>query len=305
MVTNIPSQTDFERSGIALLNLAWDSVLSLYLNLDVAELDEENGEEARNNYWEAAQISLSTSLALVQQGTEFLLKGRIAAINPFLLLSGDPRDWPRYCDRMDLPFADFRSIDAQDLIRAHDTVAQTRLSDSFKSRFEQLRRLRNITMHMVDRRTQVDAKEVIKEVLEIYAYLVEPSAWVTVRRKHLETEPRSQIFVMAEHVDYLLAREIMKAVELLEPALTIKHFGLNKRQRRYYCAYCLFACSDFSLKPNLAQLNPNTPSSSNLHCILCGGDYSVERHKCRRVGCKGNVIDKEEDICLTCSEPQE
>lgn len=304
MITDIPDQADFEQSGIALLNLAWDSVLSLYLNLELAEIDEESGEEVNAKYWKSAQVTLSTALALVQQGTEFLSKGRIAAVSPFLLLSGDPRDWPRNCERNDLPFADFRSIDAQDLIRAHDTVTSARLSEVFKNRFEHLRRLRNTTMHTVDRRTQVNAKEVIKEVLEVCEYLIMPLSWVRLRRSHLEKEPRSQIYVIAEDVDYALAREMMTVIELLEPSLAIKYFDFNKRQRRYYCLPCLIACQEYSFEPNLAQLRPAGPSSNNLWCLLCGQNQTVNRRQCRYSDCRGNVIESEEDVCLTCSRSQ-
>src|SRR4051812_18248918 len=118
MITDIPTKADFDNNGIAFLNLAWQSVVSISLDLPeqpVEELGEDATEEQRleaeeedrrwteevQRYWQAAQQELATAVALAQQGTEFLLKGKIAAVSPFLLVSGDPGEWPRGCDRND------------------------------------------------------------------------------------------------------------------------------------------------------------------------------------------------------------
>lgn len=67
--------------------------------------------------------SLSSSLSLVQQAIEFFLKGAIVDTSPYLLIVDEPRNWPAGCSMQDIPFANFRTLDAQDLPRVHDTVA--------------------------------------------------------------------------------------------------------------------------------------------------------------------------------------
>jgi hypothetical protein len=81
VITDIPTPDDFNQSGIAFLNLAWDSASQLAFYFDEAKTeiwDEEN--DVTDEYWAAAQRPLATAVTLVQQGFEFLLKSRIAAI---------------------------------------------------------------------------------------------------------------------------------------------------------------------------------------------------------------------------------
>ena len=104
-----------------------------------------------DEYWASAQKPLSVALALVQQGTELLLKSRIIEVSPFLIFKGDPSLWPSGCDKQEISFSEFKTIDAQDLIRVHDTVVTSRLTEEFKNRYENLRRKRNTIMHTVDK----------------------------------------------------------------------------------------------------------------------------------------------------------
>ncbi len=195
MIQDIPTKADFDNNGIAFLNLAWKSVMGISFGLPEQPVEplgpdateeqlQESAEEERrwseavSEYWCAAQQELATAVALAQQGTEFLLKGKIASISPFLLISGDPKDWPAGCDKTDTPFADFKTIDAQDLLRAHDTVCSPPLSDKFKERFEQLRRLRNSVMHTVDRRLQFTTRDCLLAILEMAEALLGSRSWI-------------------------------------------------------------------------------------------------------------------------------
>jgi hypothetical protein len=131
MILDLPTKAEFDNNGVAFLNLAWQSVLSTAFGLPEqpvetmgqdataeehreAEEEDRRWAEAVESYWQASQQELATAVALAQQGTEFLLKGKIAAVSPLLLISGDPKDWPGGCDKNDIPFADFKTIDAQD-----------------------------------------------------------------------------------------------------------------------------------------------------------------------------------------------
>lgn len=63
-----------------------------------------------------------TSLIIAQQGIELALKAKLVAISPFLLIAGNPSEWPRAADETGVSFSDFRAIDAQDLIKVYNTV---------------------------------------------------------------------------------------------------------------------------------------------------------------------------------------
>ena len=82
MIIDIPDKEDFFQSGLSMLNLAWNAVASLYIDLEYSELDDQ-GEEGQTTeaYWKAAQHPISIALALAQQGIELFLKGRIAEVS--------------------------------------------------------------------------------------------------------------------------------------------------------------------------------------------------------------------------------
>ncbi|MBJ6750742.1 hypothetical protein [Geomonas anaerohicana] len=140
MILDVPSSDDFRNSGITFLNLAWDRVQEILNTLDQADIAEwDADDEESEEFWRSVQKPLFTSLALVQQATEFLLKGKIVEVSPFLLIAGDPRSWPKGCDKNHVQFADFRSVDAQDLIRVVNTVAHERLDDKLVTSIDELR----------------------------------------------------------------------------------------------------------------------------------------------------------------------
>lgn len=166
MITDIPNSEDFRHAGFAYLNLSWRTAIDLGLSLDESDFDEWDEEvSVPIQYWEAAQRPLATAISLLQQGVEFLIKARIAEVSPFLLFEGSPRDWPRGCNQADTSYSAFKTIDAQDLIRAHDTVCSSRFTDDFVNTYEHLRRRRNTIMHTVDPTLRFTATEVLLSVL--------------------------------------------------------------------------------------------------------------------------------------------
>lgn len=300
MITDIPTQSDYEKTAFALLNLAWETTIGLAVSLEDAK-DYAADSIPENDYWNACQSQFSTAVSLVQQASEFLLKAKIVAVSPYLLISGTPRDWPKGCNSKDTPFAEFYAIDAQDLIRTHDTVASTRLSDNIKIRFEELRRLRNNIMHTVDKRLKLEVKQVICAILETSDWSVGSCKWIETRREHIVKSPNSIAYeASSDQATYLLAREVMTAAKILDSADVTRFFGFNKKQRRYICPECASDCRDANFQPELAFLNPNTPTSTNLHCVLCSKDFTVTRKVCTDGKCKGNVLFNDDDMCLTC-----
>lgn len=307
MITDIPTSTDFQESGISFLNLAWNNAITLLQDLDewnISDVDDDG--EIQKDYWAAAQRLLATALALTQQGIEMLLKARVANASVFLLISGDPRDWPRGCNQEDVPFADFRTIDAQDLIRAHDTVCTTRLSDEFKDKFEKMRRLRNSIFHTVDQRVKVQVDDILRSILFASETLIGPLEWVALRRAFISASPIS-VPNGGDFVNAILIRELHQATQGLTNAETERFIGLKQKQRRYLCCLCERNCGEIGLEriAKFAQLVPNAPSSTVLHCYACGLDTHVVRMQCMHDGCKSNVLESEEGRCCVCFKHQD
>lgn len=302
MITEVPTKDDFRHAGIAYLNLAWDTVINLTTILADAGLEKWDTENSvPDEYWQAAQRPLATAVSLVQQGTEFLLKSKIAEVSPFLLFAGSPMDWPRGCNRTDIAFAEFKTIDAHELIRACDTVTATKLSDAFVERFERLRRYRNTVMHTVDPRLRFTASEIVEAILEVSESLIGSRRWTEIRREFMTNEPVS-VAHSPDHVEPALAQEFLQVIKMLKPAQLRRYFNFDPRQRRYYCQSCQMASADWNLEVMTAQLRPNSPTSTTLYCFICRGDVTVIRRSCKGSNCRGNVLDAVDETCLTCYE---
>jgi hypothetical protein len=303
MITEIPSRDDFQAIGLQLLNTAWDAATSLLLELEEARWWDRNLEKDEEEaYWESARIQLSTALSVAQQGGEFMLKARIATVSPFLLLSSSPKDWPKDCAAKDTPFSAFRTIDAQDLIKVHDTFCPHRLPRGFSDEFDALRKTRNTLMHSIDRNLTVHASELLKAVLMFNDVLGRSNKWVSERRAFLETAPKSHLH-STDWADFQMVAEFAKIRDVLPRAVLKEYFGFDTRRRTYICPHCSYTVEpDAEIQCRTAVLQPNRPDSTKVYCFVCTRTETVERTECPVDGCPGNVLSPDHERCLTCDE---
>ena len=300
MIIGIPNRKEFEEQGLTLLNLAWDTVTDLLLRLAApTEWGQTLTEDETKNYLIAAQRPLAIATALLQQGAEFMVKAAIADYSPFLLISGTPSTWPRRSDREDIEFAEFKMVDASDLIKVHDTVASTRFTPEFAQMFGDLRRMRNSIFHTVNKNLSFSPTHIIESILRISSGTIGKQKWMNLRRHYLESLPSTP----ATHEDALarLSREFLEVARIINTSVLKEHFGFNKRQRQYICPRCTEASSVGYART--AQLEPNTSISISLYCPVCESHHTVTRQRCKIEDCKGNVLDANrynESVCLTC-----
>ena len=90
MINDVPTVKDFFDSGIELFDFAWDTVANLITNLSQAIEMGVKEKDVAEDYWAASKRRLTTALAMTQQGVEFVLKGKISEVSPFLLLADGP-----------------------------------------------------------------------------------------------------------------------------------------------------------------------------------------------------------------------
>ncbi|MBL0662532.1 hypothetical protein [Aeromonas caviae] len=185
MIINIPTHDDFYKTGRELLDLSWDMVTKLLVNLDDAKYYGVDAGEVSEEYWNLAHRQLTTALAITQQGIEFLIKGRICEISPYLLISDSPTKWPSPYDGNAIDFSKFRTIDAQDLIRVHDTFSPVSFDAEFICKFNELRGSRNIIMHSISETLDVQVAEVIDDLLFMYGSLFPNESWANIRKRLL------------------------------------------------------------------------------------------------------------------------
>lgn len=299
MISEIPTPEDYFQSGKELLDFAWDVIANLLTGIDEAEYYGVEPKDITDKYWNAAKRSLTTSLSITQQGIEFVLKGKIAAISPYLLIADPPSKWPSQTNAADTKFSDLRSIDAQDLIRVLETFSNNALSPDFKQQFNDLREKRNKIMHSIDKDLTVNVTEVLETLLFMHSELFPTEPWTQVRMKFISDAPHSSL----DFEDFTRNRicwETYLAVNLLKPAKVLAFFGIDKKQRRYLCPVCKYeANSDIDFEYKLAVLQPKVANCTDLYCPVCNSKHEIIREDCTATNCQGNVIGHDGE-CLTC-----
>lgn len=302
MIKDIPTPSDFYDHGLNLLNVCWDGVISLLTDLDNARSFDSDVDNKLDEYFSAAKPTLISSISIAQQGIEICLKGKISEISPFLLIHGNPRDWPKNPEKSDLYFADFRTIDAHDLIKAYNTFSKDQLPQEFINGFNKLRKKRNTIVHTVDKRISVHIVDIFLEILNAFLYLFPNKNWIKTRREYLEKSPGIHLY--DNYVDIQIIWEFSLVTDLLKPASMKKYFDFNKRQRKYICPVCYNTLDDSpgDIFIRTALLKPNNQKSENLYCFICDNNMHVVRNSCENEDCDSNVISEEYGICVTCGD---
>ena len=273
MIKGIPNSNVFYIHGLNLLNVSWDIASSILTEADNARAWDSGIEDNLNEYLESAKPTLNSAFTIAIQGIEICLKGRISEISPFLLVYGYPKELPKWRANRDLYFADLRTIDAQDLIQVYNTFSDDPLPEDFITAFDRLRRKRNALMHTIDKRIDVSIGEVFISILDAFSSLFPRQSWIDVRNKYLQNAPGSHIY--DNFLDFEIVWELTLLAKLLPASTLKKHFGFNKRQRKYICPICHAISEDNELYPETAQLKPNNPKSETLHCFICKTDIPV------------------------------
>lgn len=215
-------------------------------------------------------------------------------------LAESPSRWPSPYDGHTITFSEFKTVDAQDLVRLHDTVRDPQLSPDFKAKFEALRGKRNTISHSIDKRLHVHTVEVIETILFLHKTLFPNENWAKTRAKFIETYPDAALD--SEFSRNNACRELEVVFELLPPAAVKGLFGIDKKQHLYICPGCYGEAShDQEFNHKLAMLRPRGPMSTTLYCPVCDVEHTVFRGDCEDKKCPGNVLIGEEDpTCLTC-----
>lgn len=278
-------------------------VAKLLVNLDEAEYYGIDADEVSEEYWSLAQRQLTIALAITQQGIEFLIKGRISEISPFLLISESPSKWPSPYEEDAIDFNRFRTIDAQDLIRVHDTFSNVKFEAGFVDKFNELREKRNVIMHSLSASLDVQVGEIIDSLLYMYNSLFPDESWAKLRKEALELSPNSELG-SNDYVSNEVCRELSIIFKLLSPASIKSYFKIEKKNRAYFCPDCHYEANhdadDFEYK--LARLAVAEPVCTVVYCPVCDREYEVSREDCseKADGCPGNVISDLYSMCLTC-----
>ncbi len=301
MIVDVPTPGEFHTAGVNQLYLAWKITIGAQQAL--TRMGAAAGDrEAADDYWRSVQPELANAYSLIQQAMEMALKGRIAAVSPFLLL-GNPADWPGRGATEPLSFGELPTLDASKLVKVHNLLIEPSLDATFATFWEAVRRDRNRIMHSTSR-TTFTAGEVVLAILRAAKTLFADIPWPD-RLLAQEAGQKYAIFGMDDHVYSEVVGEIGCAIDLLTPADALELFGFDRRRHAYACPRCLAnAERDFAAGlPKLAQFPTKTADETTLRCIFCETVSAVDRHDCVYPDCPGNVIS--DNLCLTCLREQD
>lgn len=152
------------------------------------ESEEEDPEYPVGNlvakHWVASTLRVATCASLIHQGAEMLIKARICAQSPFLLLRGN---WYEKTRRGDTPFSDLVTIDAQDLPKVHNIVATNPLTPDFTSLFDKCRIRRNKVTHGVGQ-IEASVEDLARDIQILIATLLGDRSWPAIRREYNNTQ---------------------------------------------------------------------------------------------------------------------
>ncbi|MBO0360450.1 hypothetical protein J0X19_20985 [Hymenobacter sp. BT186] len=326
MLTAIPNPDDYKNVGIECLVQAYKSIFSV----DNGEM--RHGVE-RGQIWKYNEIVLRTSIVLIHQGIELLLKSEVAKKSPLLLIDQRRGEWKTLPNSGDESFTDLYTIGGNDLLRTfYACIPANSISEDFITHFEDVRVKRNKIVHSIGGE-EISPEDVLKLILWTFTFLLGPdSFWESVLDKfynhpgHEVGDEELEFEEIQQYIHLVYLEGILGKGELNN------HFKVDLKARRYYCPTCtagggVLVKGDDSVEEypsgKWAFLSPNAPDSTGLECLVCRESFDIERKDCNPTEgepCKGNVIyldepgETDEDtgevyeedsfICLTCMRDQ-
>lgn len=348
MILNLPNKNNFYETANHLLNSAWENVILIisespnyilktqevynfyksedhqHLPAVVAEKNrQERIKKSAQSFWFDAKHNLSPSIAMLTQAVEFYIKGNISDISPYLLISSSPKDWPGKSDKETVDFSDFKTVDAQDLLKIHDTMCseKKRLGDDFKSWFSCLRKKRNKIMHTVSMDDFYDPVDILIQILQCHEFFFGKHGWIDARMSHIENNVTTGFIHLdteKERYNYIIEEihnDLVVLFHHIKPQQTLRFFNFCKKERACLCPVCILSVqeiySDCKQTEHFLKTLQQAPENNHLSCFVCG-------HKAKYIGvcnddvdgnperdkCFGETVDLQSGECLWCSRNQ-
>lgn len=309
MIKDIPKAEEFEDVAIECLVQAYNNIVQVE--------NTSNPLIPRDEVWKYNQIVLRTSIVLIHQGLEGLMKAFICDVSPLLLIGKKRGEWKTLPNSKNESFSDLETIGGEDLIRTfYACDYDNEISKDFIKHFEEVRVKRNKIIHGLGE-NDITPSYVLKLVLWSFTLLLEKdSFWGSVLDKfdnhpglkHNDSGTEIEEIFQHKRLEYLY--------HLLGKGELKHHFSVDITSRPYHCPECSRYISimtdEETDKESLCKwafLNPNTPDSTSLKCISCEVEFSIKRNNCKNENCNGNVKYYSEKgdafndrtiVCLSC-----
>lgn len=227
MLINVPAESDFFEDGKVLIFKAWEKIISL--------IDQFQGGESQEEFWEGCRVDLSMALATAQQGAELLIKGRIAEISPYLLLKDSSEVSRGQSKSNDIDFRDLKTHDSTDLIKLHNRITSFNLDDQFSSVFGSARVERNKFMHSLIGENTQNAARVLEYCIYIHEMFSKDS-WLTFLRSEIKRNIKIS-WVSHEGAECAFGIHIKGALRIFGNTARQK-IGFNAKDLKFSCPRC-------------------------------------------------------------------
>jgi hypothetical protein len=311
MIINTPVKLDFEIAAKENLTQAFDLLFKVYENyVDYDELIKE--EVTIDDLWTHNNGTIRTSLILLYQAIEGLMKATICETSPLLLIDKPRKDWPSLPNDENKDFDSLYSIGGESLLTTFcATNSKIQIDSSFIHFIEDIRQKRNQIIHGTTN-TIISPKFIIESILKTFTIWFGKNSWLAELKANLLENPLFGYF----DSDY----ESTDSYKYLDFVLLVigknilsKHLSIDIKGRAYFCPECKYSIEseDGWMDSKWAFLSPNNPTSNRLTCVNCNTIFEVIRDKCNEEVCKGNVLCNATEykgsgiICLTCFKTQE
>ena len=248
-------------------------------------------------FWQAARRELLTALTIAQQGVELTLKGKIADVSPFLLIT----NFAEKAKLDGLDFGAFYTINESDILKACSCISKNPLEEDVRNKFNEFRLIRNEIMHSdpIKYKTAPDIKKLAKKIVGYILFMSKKmysTRWAKMREEFIENSTR-EILLASPNSRLTLCVEVKRMIEFLDSDVVEEYFGVDKKGKAYYCPGCLDDCGneneEFS-EVKLAYLKSDT----QLYCPICDKVFNI--HFGNRGCCSDNRVYV--DLCVNCMD---
>lgn len=299
MITNIPKPHDFENVAKQCLTQAFNIVFEE----DRFLLEDES--LLRKEFWKYHLALLNTSVILVYQAIESLLKSEICKESALLLIDLKRQDWPTGPESPEIDFNDLFTINGESLTKTYSaTIGDSNIKSELVNFIEEVRVNRNRIVHGTSHNI-ITPEYVIRIIIQTFNMFSGIDSWWNTTRELLINSPIFGIYDEDyEEADFIERLDYVE--QILGKGEFNKQFTLDLKSRRYLCPWCWKSLGQEGqdLDSKWSFLIPQkTENVIDIECLNCQRKHKVIRKDCQESYCKGNVIHQFEDgkeLCLTC-----
>lgn len=304
MITEIPLAQDFEKLGVECI------CKSLHMLFDISKeisraADDVSDEHFPNDMWDYNHITMRTSLIILYQGVEYLMKSKVAEKSALLLIENKRTNWPSLDNISNKTFNELQTISGENLLPVFCAVLEASFdSKKFITNFQELRSIRNKMVHSISN-SNLNKNYIIESILQFFDFFYGNLKWKNYLQEMFYKSPLFSVY--DEDLEVASFYEVLNFIEkTIGKGKLNNYFSMDIKSRRYHCPSCSYAFykhGDFDSVSKWAFLNPNDPNSTKLECVVCNKIHNIVRRDCSEDSCRGNVICEEfnsDNKCLTC-----